>query len=109
MTGWRVDGRAAHHRVVQQTPRRIAVVALVLGSIAFGASACGGGDTQGRKEPDLNDVESQVAQLRLEVQTLRQEVRSLQESVVPTTTGIEALPLEPTATTTTPPTTDARG
>ena len=65
-------------------------MALTLLALAAGTTACGSGDTQGRKDPDLSDVEAQVAQLRLEVQTLRKELAALADSVVTTTTTAPA-------------------
>jgi hypothetical protein len=64
-------------------------MALTVLVLAAGTTACGGGDTQGRKEADLADVEAQVAQLRLEVQTLRR-ARRPGESVPTTTTTVPA-------------------
>lgn len=58
-------------------------LALVV-ALTVGAAACGGGDTQGRQEPELSEVEAQVAQLRLEVQSLRRELAELQATTTTT-------------------------
>jgi len=90
--GWRRRAPLPHHHPVHRRRlRRGALVALTLLALAAGTTACGGsGDTQGRKDPDLSDVEAQVAQLRLEVQTLRKELAALADSVVTTTTTAPA-------------------
>lgn len=86
ITGWHRAPRRAHDRLVR-IPARRRLVAVGLVTLALGAGACGGGgDTQGRKEPELSDVEAQVAQLRLEVQSLRREVQTLRDAVPTTTT-----------------------
>ncbi|MFM8305480.1 MAG: hypothetical protein ACKOA9_14505 [Actinomycetota bacterium] len=59
--------------------------ALAVVTLAVGVTACGGGDTQGQQDPDLEEVEAQVAQLRLEVQTLRRELAALADTAVTTT------------------------
>lgn len=64
--------------------RRVGVVVTML-VIAVGTAACGGGDVQGRKEPTPAEVAAQVAQLRLEVQALREELAALAETAVTTT------------------------
>jgi hypothetical protein len=102
-TRWRDIRRGAHHRGVHHSPRRVLVATLALGALGLGLVACGGGDTQGRREPDPSEIESQVAQLRLEVQTLRRQVQSLQ-ATVGTTIPAEPTPSGATAAVTTPPT-----
>ena len=96
-TGWRDEAPRAHHRHVSTSWVRRVLVVLALGSIGFGAAACGGGDAQGRRDPDLSEVESQVAQLRLEVQSLRREIAALREEVATVTT---TLPEDSTTSTT---------
>lgn len=68
--------------------RRSVLLVAALGVLGMGTTACSDGDTQGRQDPDLNEVESQVAQLRLEVQSLRREVQSLRDAVPTTTTTV---------------------
>jgi outer membrane murein-binding lipoprotein Lpp len=66
-----------HDQRVDRPRRRIVALVAVLATLALGASACGDGDDQGRIAPELEEVEAQVAQLRLEVQTLRRELQAL--------------------------------
>lgn len=65
--------------------RRV-VATIALGTCAVGLVACGGGDAQGRQEPELREVESQVSRLRLEVQNLRRELATLRAQVGAVTT-----------------------
>ncbi|GMU78584.1 MAG: hypothetical protein AMXMBFR46_13790 [Acidimicrobiia bacterium] len=73
---------------------------LVAVALAVGASACGNDGTRGRQQADLDEVESQVAQLRLEVQNLRRELDSLRDDVESsTTTSVPPGATSPTTTT----------
>jgi outer membrane murein-binding lipoprotein Lpp len=72
----------SHHRGM----RRLVVAAMLVLGVGLGLSACGGGDTQGRKEPDVQDLQSKVSSLRLEVESLRSEVQSLRQEVASATT-----------------------
>ena len=75
---WRRRAPATHDRRV----RHLVPIGAVVVTLALGTVACSGGDTQGRREPELRELDAKVAQLRLEVQSLRLQVKALQEQLV---------------------------
>ena len=72
----------SHH----QGMRRLVMATMLILALGLGAAACGGGNTQGRKQTNLEDLQSKVSSLRLEVESLRAEVQTLQNQVAGTTT-----------------------
>lgn len=113
MSGHAPAGWRRGYRVPQDRPmgthrvRRRVLLGVTVAALALGATACGGGDSQGRQDSELRDVESQVAQLRLEVRSLRQQVQALRESVPTTTTSSPSTATATTSSPTSSPTTSS--
>jgi outer membrane murein-binding lipoprotein Lpp len=83
-------------------PRRRALALVLVAGLAVGLAACSDSDPQGRREPEVRDLQQKVDQLRLEVQNLRQEVQSLREEVAGAGPSTPTIPLGTTTSTTAP-------